>query len=106
MLWVIGLGLGAGAGVGLHALGAARRSMRAVVLVSVAYVVCAVIGALEGGADGTMRGTAVATWLGIPLFWWELRAALRDSGEVPSSRFWLGRPPGRHRKARMRPVRE
>jgi O-antigen/teichoic acid export membrane protein len=70
----------AGAGTGLHALGAARRSLRAMLLSSIAYVVCGVLGALEGGAVGTMIGTAIATWIGALLFWWQFRAGLREHG--------------------------
>ena len=73
-----------GAGAGLHALGAARRSLRAMILSSAAYLVCSLVGAVAGGAVGTMRGTAVATWMAALLWWWQLRAALREACEVPA----------------------
>jgi O-antigen/teichoic acid export membrane protein len=95
---VIGGCVSAGAGAGLHALGASQRSLRAMVLGSVAMVVCSLIGAVTDGAAGTMRGAALASWIGALLFWWELRLALRESGTLPAhSRFWTGRPAGRHR---------
>src|SRR5262245_45051848 len=98
MLFVIGQGIAGGAGTGLHALGAARRSLRVAVLGSVAFVVCALVGAIMGGAIGTVRGTAVATWLAALLSWWQLRAALQESGKVPATGwFWSSRSPGRHR---------
>jgi O-antigen/teichoic acid export membrane protein len=68
----------AGAGTGLHALGAARRSLRAMSISSVIYVVGSLTGAVTGGAAGTMRGAAVAAWIGAMAFWWELNRAMRD----------------------------
>ena len=95
---VIGGCVIAGAGAGLHALGAARRSLRAMVLASAVYVVCALVGAVTGGAIGTMRGAAVATWIGALLWWWELRAGLRESGNAAADGwFRSARSAGRHR---------
>jgi len=76
-IWVIGGCVIAGAAAGLHALGAARRSLRAMILASAVYVAFSLAGAVTGGAIGTMRGAAVATWIGALLWWWELRAALQ-----------------------------
>ena len=88
----------AGATAGLHALGAARRSLRAMVLASAVYIACGLAGAAVGGAVGTMRGAAVATWIGALLWWWELRVALRAAGRAPEGhRLGPGRPAGRHR---------
>lgn len=72
-----------GALLGLHALGAARRSMRAVILTSALIVIAAVIGALTGGTVGTMRFAAAAAWLGTLLGWWQFRRAMHESGTVP-----------------------
>lgn len=69
-----------GAGVGLHALGSAKRSLRAMVLGSALIVVCGLAGACEAGAAGTMWGTAAASWVSALLFWWQLRTALREHG--------------------------
>jgi O-antigen/teichoic acid export membrane protein len=93
MLFVVGQGVAGGAGVGLHALGAARRSLRTVVLGSVIYLVCALAGAVLDGATGTVRGAAVAAWLAALLTWWQLRAALRESSHVAAGhQIWSGRP--------------
>ena len=92
MLFVTGQAVAGGAGTGLHALGAARRSLRVAIVTSVLLVVCALAGAVEGGTQGTMRGAAIATWLGALLAWWQLRAAIRESDQVPADHlFWPGR---------------
>jgi len=95
---VIGACLIAGASAGLHALGAARRSMRAMLVASAAYLAFGVAGAWLGGAVGAVRGAALATLSGALLWWWELHLALRKSGDAsagdrPASR----RSAGRHR---------
>lgn len=99
-LLVLGGCASAGAGTGLHALGAARRSLRAMVLGSALAVVLGIAGAALGGAVGTMIGAAVASWIGALLFWWQLRAALRESrslsSETPAR---PEHPAGRHRGA-------
>jgi O-antigen/teichoic acid export membrane protein len=73
-----------GAGLGLHALGAARRSLWATIVASVALVVGSVIGAAGAGAIGAVSGGAAAMWLGALVFWWELRIALQESAVIPS----------------------
>ena len=73
----------AGATAGLHALGAARRSLRAMVLSSVTYLACGLVGAVLDGAVGAVRGAAVATWVGALIWWWHLRAGLRESPSIP-----------------------
>ena len=89
-----------GAGIGLHALGAARRSLRAVILSSVLIVACALVGALIGGTLGTMRYAAAASWLGTLISWWQLRQALLESGTVPVPVWlWPPRSEGRHRRS-------
>ena len=69
----------AGAGTGLHALAAARRSLRATLFASVGQFAFGLVGALVGGAVGTMYGSAVAAWIGALLFWWQLRAEMRKA---------------------------
>jgi O-antigen/teichoic acid export membrane protein len=89
-----------GAFLGLHALGAARRSLRATIFTSVLVVVCALLGAVTGGTLGTMRYAAAATWVGTLVGWWQLRRALPESGTVAVPRWlWPGRPAGRHRSS-------
>jgi O-antigen/teichoic acid export membrane protein len=83
----------AGAGTGLHALGAARRSLRAMVLVSVIFIGCGLAGAVIRGAFGTMCGAAIASWIGALLFWLQLRSAIRESDKVAAP----NRQAGRHR---------
>ena len=88
-----------GAGIGLHALAAARRSLRAVILTSVLVVACSMVGAVTGGTIGTMRYYAAASWLGTLVCWWQFRQALHESGtgRVPG---WLWpRSTGRHDRA-------
>ncbi len=81
---VVGGCVSAGAGTGLHALGAAKKSLRAMVLSSAFYVVCGLAGAAADGVAGTMIGAAIASWIGALLFWWQLRVALRKFNEAPT----------------------
>src|SRR5260370_21668701 len=69
--------------LGLHALGAARRSLRAVLLTALIVIICSLIGALTGGTLGTMRSHAASSWLGAVVTRWQFRHALRDSATVP-----------------------
>src|ERR1700722_6072363 len=78
-LGVMGACLTVGAPAGLHALGAARRSLRAMFVASLIYLACGLVGALEDGAFGTCAGVAVATWIGALLWWRQLRTAMRES---------------------------
>ena len=80
---VIGACICSGATAGLHALGAARRSLRAELVGSTLFLVSGLVGALAGGVAGTVWGAAVATWIGSLVWWWQLRAALREFGDVP-----------------------
>jgi O-antigen/teichoic acid export membrane protein len=102
---VMGFCLIAGATAGLHALGAAKRSLRAMAISSALYLGCNLTGAYLGGAHlggavGTVRGAAIATLLGAVVWWWQLRLAMRESDRIPeSARGWLGR----HRGLRARP---
>ena len=63
MLATVGQGLSSGASAGLHRLGAARRSLRAMVWTSVSYVVFGLIGAVLNGAVGTLEGLVVSSVL-------------------------------------------
>jgi O-antigen/teichoic acid export membrane protein len=75
----------AGAGVGLRALGAARRSLRAMIMSSIAVVVCPLLGAPLGGTPGVALGAAAAAWLGALVWWRQLGAALREAAGEPST---------------------
>jgi O-antigen/teichoic acid export membrane protein len=87
-----------GAGVGLHALGAARRSLRATLLTSLIIVACALVGALTGGTLGTMRYAAAGTFLGALVSWWQLRQALHETPRVGVPTWLLPRQAGRHHR--------
>lgn len=82
-LSVAGAGWVAGATTGLRALGAARRSMRAQLLTSAGYLAGGLIGAALAGASGAAWGSAIAMWLGVALWWFQLRAGFRERGPYP-----------------------
>jgi O-antigen/teichoic acid export membrane protein len=86
---IVGYCLIAGATAGLHALGAAKASLRAMIISSVMYLSFTLTGAYLGGAVGTVRGAALATCSGAVVWWWHLRVAMRDSDKIPA------RGPGR-----------
>jgi O-antigen/teichoic acid export membrane protein len=67
-----------GATAGLRALGASRRSMRAQLLSATAYVVGGLTGAAAAGALGSSWGIAFATLFAAVVWWWQLRAGLRE----------------------------
>ena len=82
-----------GALLGLHALGAARLSLRYVLRSALLSVVFAIIGALTGGTLGAMRFIAIASVISVLMSWWQFRYAMRVSGTVPVPRWlWPGRP--------------
>ena len=61
----------------LHALGAARRSLRQSVLAAVLFVIGSLVGAVTGGAAGTLWGAAASQWISAVYGWWQLREAQR-----------------------------
>jgi O-antigen/teichoic acid export membrane protein len=77
-LSVMGASMFTGAAAGLRALGAARRSLRAQLLASVAYVTGGLVGAAMGGALGSSWGAAIATAIGAIVWWHQLYAGLAD----------------------------
>ena len=84
-----------GASAGLRALSDARRSLRAQVLSSGAYLICGLGGALTQGTLGAMRGTALSTIIAALLWWWQLRTSLRefDRGVVRCGEIGVGLGP-------------
>jgi len=72
-----------GANVGLHALGAAKRSLRSTIITSVISVTFALVGAVVAGVPGTLYFAAVGSWLGTLISWYQFRQALHDSSNVP-----------------------
>jgi hypothetical protein len=97
---VIGSTLSCGATAGLHALGAARRSLRAQIFAAAAFVIGGLAGAYFGGTVGTARGAAAATVFGAVIWWWQFHLGLRESGTAAARyRFFSHRPGGpRHAK--------
>jgi O-antigen/teichoic acid export membrane protein len=89
-----------GAMAGLHALGNAKRSVRAMVITSAVYVACSLGGAYLDGARGAAWAGAVATPIGAILWWLQLSAATRHLHDQASGRGerWLRRRRARHRK--------
>lgn len=77
-LGVAATGLGTGAAAGLRALAAARRSLRCQLFASACYVVGGVGGAIVGGTAGSAWGAALASACGSAVWWYQLRAALRE----------------------------
>ena len=77
--------LGIGAGVGLHALGAARRSMRATLIGSGLILAFSLLGAAIAGVVGTLYFGAAATVIGTLISWWQFRKALREPNNVRDS---------------------
>jgi O-antigen/teichoic acid export membrane protein len=67
-----------GAAAGVRALAAARRSLRAQLLFASAFVIGGLGGALAGGAEGSAWGVVMATVIGAAVWWWQLRAGLRE----------------------------
>lgn len=93
---VIGSTMSCGATAGLHALGAARRSLRAQIFAAIAFLVGGLVGAYLDGAQGTVRGAALATLVAALVWWWQLRVALRESDQVPTAH---RRAAARHRRS-------
>jgi O-antigen/teichoic acid export membrane protein len=73
-----------GASAGLRALGSAGRNVRAQLIQSATFVTLALVGAAvaprQYGAFGALAGSAAATIFAAVLWWWHLRAALREAG--------------------------
>jgi O-antigen/teichoic acid export membrane protein len=99
VLTVAGNCAAAGAGVGMHALGAARRSLRAAILTSAVILPFAIVGALVAGVYGTMYLAAAAAWLTTAVSWWYFRQAMRESRTVPVPRWLWPHRGGRHQRA-------
>jgi O-antigen/teichoic acid export membrane protein len=78
-LSIMGGCIDSGATSGLHALGAARRSLRAGLIGSAIYLTFAVVGTFLDGVQGTVWGLAIGTWIGALVWWGQLRAALWES---------------------------
>ena len=101
MLWFMGQGIGGGAGTGLHGLGAAKRSLRVVIITAVISAGCTVAGSLMDGVQGTVYGMALGAWIAAGLGWWQFTKAWQDYGrDAAGSMLLRARRRGRHRKTR------
>jgi O-antigen/teichoic acid export membrane protein len=77
VFYLVGGAVGSGAGTGLHALGAARLSLRVTLL----GALLSVVGALAGtsmGTTGTLYGMGIAAWVSALLMWLTFRKAYRE----------------------------
>ena len=68
---------------GLRAMGVARRSLRAQLIASVAYVIGGAVGAVVAGAVGSSWGVTIAECFAALVWWHQLRSALADHHAVP-----------------------
>ncbi|GAA4673455.1 membrane protein [Pseudonocardia yuanmonensis] len=82
-LSVASAGFASGGAAGLRALGAARRSLRAQLVTSAAYLIGGLGGAAVGGALGSSWGVAAATLIGAVVRWAYLLAAVREIAPSP-----------------------
>jgi O-antigen/teichoic acid export membrane protein len=82
-LWVMGTGALSGAFVGLHALAAARRSLRSTLVVSTLGLAFSLAGAMIAGMVGAMWGAVAASWIGVLVYWFQLRTALHERAATP-----------------------
>jgi O-antigen/teichoic acid export membrane protein len=89
---------GAGASTGLHAMGAAKRSLKVALMTAVISLTLATTGALLGSLLVTLYFVAAAYWIGTVVSWFQLRRALHEAGTVPASSWTPPRSRGRHRK--------
>jgi O-antigen/teichoic acid export membrane protein len=83
---LMGVCVSDGLNAGLHALGAARRSMRSMILTSAIFLSLSIAGTYLDGAVGTVYGSAVATWIGTVLWWTQLNGALREAAHESATR--------------------
>ena len=81
---ILGACASTGVGTGLHALGAARRSLRAMVIGSALSVILSIAGTFVDGVFGAMVGAAVAAWIMALLFWRQFGRAMREHLGTPS----------------------
>lgn len=85
-----------GPGTGMHALGAARRSLRASLVNSAIIIPLGIAGALVAGVLGALYFAAVAAWLSTVMFWWYFRKAMHESSTVPVPSWIRPRSGGRY----------
>lgn len=103
IIYVVGGGLAGGAATGLHSLGAARRSLRVVLLGTFITSVSTLVGAVVAGAPGTIYGMALGEWISALMTWEQFRKAFHEHTNA-SVEARLGgirrRSKGNHRRVR------
>jgi O-antigen/teichoic acid export membrane protein len=72
------MGVWAAAWTGLRAMGAARRSLRAQVVGSSAFLVASLLGAAVFGAAGAAWGSAAGNLVACVVWWWQFHLAERE----------------------------
>ncbi|MDP9234961.1 MAG: hypothetical protein M3P01_10500 [Actinomycetota bacterium] len=77
-IWMAAAGVILGAGIGLRAMAAARRSLRARLMVAPLAVTSAVVGAAVQGARGAAWGFAGAYAVGAFIWWWSFLRGLDE----------------------------
>jgi O-antigen/teichoic acid export membrane protein len=97
-LAVIANSAASGAGTGLHAMGAAKRSLRVALITSGISLALAFSGAVLGSMLLTLYFVAAAAFLGTLLSWLQLRRAHHESLDIPVSGPLSGLFRGRHHK--------
>lgn len=90
--------LGTGAVVGLHALGAARRSLRGNVTGTVLVLALTFTGATLAGVAGAVYFGAAASVLGTLILWWQFRAALQETESVQVPKWLFPRTAAKHQR--------
>jgi hypothetical protein len=73
-----GLSANTGATLGLRALAAAKRSLRARIIITPLTIVAVSVGAALNGAVGSASGLTVTTCLGAALWWFHFQRALAE----------------------------
>lgn len=84
-LALVGAGLTTGPASGLRALGAARRSLRAQLIGSAAFVTLGLTGAALGAALGSAWGVAAATLGSSSVWWFQLHQGFREYAHPPAA---------------------
>jgi O-antigen/teichoic acid export membrane protein len=77
-LWLMGQAVSSGAGTGMHALGAAKRSLRFVLTSGAIISVFSLAGAFVAGVRGVAGGMAIGAWVAAVIAWWQFRVALGE----------------------------
>ena len=92
---------GTGAGIGLHAMGAARRSVRSTLTGAVISLTLALIGAALWGTYGTVLLAAAGMLITGFISWRFFVKAMQESGQVPVPRWlaWMAAGTGVRRAA-------